>query len=58
MIKFLKFIFRTNQQFSRKELNAIKVSLDYSWHRLTKHKKSGIHGNLNPQTVDQLRKRI
>lgn len=43
---------------TRAETNAVKLSLDYTHHRLTKHEHCGVRGIINEQVVKDLREKL
>lgn len=57
-MKWLRKLLGIEPQFTQYELRTIKQSLNYSYHRLTKHETCGIKGILRITDVDRLRKKI
>ncbi len=43
---------------TKAETAIVRLSLDYSYHRLSKHKKSGLHGIINVDKLNELRKKL
>lgn len=58
MIKKVTKVIVESWELDKKEANAVLVCLDYAWHRLAKHNRSGLHGQVKKDVVDKLRKEM
>lgn len=54
----VKVVPRYEWAFERQEADLLLIVLDYAYHRLHKHGKSGLHGWVKKDAVDTLRKQL
>ena len=45
-------------ELNQSEFNTILFCMNYCYHRLEKHENSGLHGKVNLDLVDKLRKQM